>query len=31
MGSLVVGANSAQVQPQPNQAVGPFLKGTVYI
>lgn len=31
MGSLVVGTNSVQAQPQPNQAVGPFLKGTIYI
>lgn len=31
MGSMVIGANSAQPQPQPNAASGPFLKGTVYV
>lgn len=31
MGSLVVGTAVAQAQPQPNQLVGPFLKGTIYV
>ena len=31
MGSLVVGTNSAQVQPQPNQLTGSFGKGTIYV
>lgn len=31
MGSMVVGTNSAQVQPQPNQLTGSFGNGTVYI
>lgn len=31
MGTLVVDATAAQAQPEPNRAVGPFLKGTVYI
>lgn len=31
MGSLVVGTAVAQAQPQPNQLVGPFLKGAIYV